>query len=117
MIKKAILFREKAFPLISFLTTGYWLGEEYLTFYDDEGKPAQGDLVGYIVTLEQCKPLILDELHNGVYNIDFMYVEVEQSDFNRKVDSSGFKNWVGWTTRHKKLVLIETPTYQWIKKL
>jgi hypothetical protein len=117
MIKKAILFKEQSFPLISFLTTGYWMGEETLTYYDDEGRLAQGDLVGKLVLAEKCIPLILEELHTGIYDTDFMYVEVTQSNFNRKMETSGLKNWVGWTTKHKKFELIVPETYTWIKKL
>lgn len=114
MIKKAILFKNKSFELISFLTTGYWLGEEYLTYYDDIDKQAQGDLVGNLVLIEHCKSLILEELYKGIYKTEFSFVDVKQSDFNRKMDSSNFSNWVGWTTKHKKYELIEPEKCIWI---
>jgi hypothetical protein len=116
LIKKAILLKVESFPLISFLTTGYWLGEDTLTYYNDEGKQAQGDLVGRLALIEHCNKLILEEFYTGIYDIEFMHVEIRQSDFNRKVDSSNFKNWVGWTTKHKKFELIEPDNYSWIKK-
>lgn len=115
MIKKAILFKEENFPLISFLTTGYWLGEETLTYYNDMGKSAQGDLLGKLVLVEHCKTLILEELESGLYDVEFAYVEVIQSDFNRKYNTEGLKNWIGWTTKHKKFVL-ESENFNYIKK-
>ncbi|MFN4150417.1 MAG: hypothetical protein ACK4IX_05695 [Candidatus Sericytochromatia bacterium] len=117
MIKKAILFKNPSFELISFLSTGYWLGEEYLTYYDDIDKPAQGDLVGKLILLEHCKSLILEELYKGIYNTEFMLVEIKQSDFNRKYDTSSFHNWVGWTTKHKKYELIKPEIYNWVLKV
>lgn len=116
MKKKAILLKEKHFPLISFLSSGYWLGEETLTYYDDEGKLAVGDLLGQIILIEHCNKLILEEFYTGIYNVDFCHVEIEQLDFNRKTDSINFKNWVGWTTKHKRFQLIEPEEYKWIKK-
>lgn len=117
MIKKALLFKNISFELISFLSTGYWLGEEYLTYYDDIDKPAQGDLVGKLILLEHCKALILEELYKGIYNTEFMQVEIKQSDFNRKYDTSNLLNWVGWTTKHKKYELIEPEKYNWALKV
>ena len=116
MTKKAILFKEVNFPMVSFLSTGYWLGEDTLTYYNDEGKQAVGDMLGKIVLVEHCNKLILEEFYSGLYNVEFAHVEVEQLDFNRRMDSSDFKNWVGWTTKHKRYVLVEQPEYNWITK-
>jgi hypothetical protein len=115
LIKKAILLKEESFPLVSYLTTGYWLGEETLTYYDDGGRLATGDLLGRLFLVEHCKAIILEEFYKGVYNATFMHVDIRQSDFNRKADTTGLKNWVGWTTKHKKFELIEPETYNWIK--
>lgn len=117
LLKEAILFKELSFPLISFLTTGYWLGEDVLTYYDDLGKLAQGDLLGRLVLVEHCKKVVLDELHTGIYETDFMYVKVLESNFNRKFDTTNLKNWIGWTTKHKKFELQEPENYVWIKKI
>ncbi len=115
MIKKAILLKEINYHVISFLATGYWLGENTLTYYNDEGKQALGDLIGRVILLKDCKPLILEEFYQGMYNVDFTHVDIVQSDFNRKYDTSALKNWVGWTTKHKKFELVEKENYNWVK--
>lgn len=116
MIKKAILLKEKNFFLINYLNTGYWLGEEYLAYYDDKGKLAQGDLIGQLILVEDCIKIIKDELNQGIYNVKFAYVNVKREDFNRKYNISKLKNWIGWTTKHKRYDLIEE-NICWIKKL
>lgn len=46
-----------------------------------------------------------------------MYVKVLESNFNRKFDTTNLKNWIGWTTKHKKFELQEPENYVWIKKI
>lgn len=105
--KKALLLKEVNFHLINFLYSGYWVGEDTLTYYDDSGHYAVGDLLGRLVLIDDCKKIILDEVFTGVYNVEYQIVEVEKTDFNRQYDTSTFKNWVGWKTKHKKYHLIE----------
>lgn len=116
MIKEAILLKEENFFLINYLNTGYWLGEEYLAYYDDKGKLAQGDLLGKLIIVEHCIKIIQEELNKGIYKIDFAYVNVKREDFNRKYNTSGLKNWLGWTTKHKRYDLINE-NINWIKKI
>lgn len=116
-IKEAIFLEEKNFHLINFLSTGYWVGEEVLAYYDDSGKLAKGDLLGQLILVENCIKLILDEFTTGLYKTNFMFVDIKKSDFNRKYDETLLKNWVGWTTKHKKYELIEPKEYKWIIKI
>lgn len=114
MLKKALFFRNEVFHLISYLNTGYWLGEETLTYYDDQGKPAKGDLLGRIILLDDCIPIILEEFYTGIYNEEFMIVEVEKNyDFGRKTPTESFKNWVGWTYKHKFIQLLAEEKSEW----
>ncbi len=106
MKKKALLFENQVFHLINYLNTGYWVGEEVLAYYNDGGNLAQGDLLGHIILIENCNKMILEEFYNGLYNENFSIVEVEQKDFNRKMDTTNFKNWIAWKTKHKMYQLI-----------
>ena len=101
MNKKAILFENEVFHLINYLNTGYWVGEEVLAYYNDGNELAKGDLLGKIILLDHCNKLILEEFDKGMYEEKYSIVEVEQKDFNRKMDISSFKNWIAWKTRHK----------------
>lgn len=114
-LKKALLLKETNFYLINFLYSGYWVGEEALTYYDDSGSYAVGDLLGRLILIDECKKIILDEFFTGLYKAEYMLVEVEKTDFNRQYDTSTFKNWVGWKTKHKKYQLIEPSSYNWLK--
>ena len=106
MKKKAILFTDEAFHLINYLNTGYWVGEEVLAYYNDGGNLAYGDLLGRIIMIDHCNKLILEEFEKGVFNQEYQIVEVEQQDFNRRMDTSSFKNWIAWKTKHKMYTVI-----------
>lgn len=114
-IKKGILLKTAFFPLINYLHAGYWAEQESLIYYDDIGKSAQGDLLGRLILLEDCIKLVLAELFEGIYQIEFMMVDVTKTyDFGRLDDTSIFKNWLGWTSNHKKLCLIEPEPFEWV---
>lgn len=105
MQKKALLFTNEVFHLINYLNTGYWVGEDTLAYYNDSGNLAQGDLLGRLILIEHCNKLILEEFYSGIFKEDYKEVEVEQKDFNRKMDTSKFKNWIAWKTKHKMYIV------------
>lgn len=106
MIKKALLFKNQVFHLINYLNTGYWVGEETLAYYNDGGFLAQGDSLGKLIIIEHCNKLILEEFYSGIYKEDYKEVEVEEKNFNRKMDTSDFKNWIAWKTKHKMYIVV-----------
>lgn len=107
MSKKALLFNNEVFHLINYLNTGYWVGEDTLAYYNDSGNLAQGDLLGRLILIEHCNKLILEEFYSGIFKEEYKEVEVEQKDFNRKMDTSELKNWIAWKTKHKMYIIKE----------